>query len=265
VLWAATTASGQSQVRPPIPLPADSFRAVIVLDDVTQYGYGICAQNRQPFLTIRADGSVLVVNPCANSVVGRGVLKAEELQDLLRFAIEDQGFFSFDPAGSYKPIPPELENLRIVMSHAKVTVLTIQTADRRHQTRVDLSTLREPSVQFTALERRLTSLAEAIKAGGTGRVAEALRDANTYLAQERREMAPFTADDFRSGLMTSPTGQQEFRFLRDLDDGTRHEVAVESVAGQRPRVLVSTGVSDKFNPADLLDYLRELGLRIPVP
>jgi hypothetical protein len=87
-------------------------------------------------------------------------------------------------------------------------------------------------------------------------VAEALRDANTYLAQERRELAPFTFDDFRSGV-PSLAGPQEFRFLRDLDDGTRHEVVVESVAGQQPRVRVSTGESDKPNPAALVDYLLE--------
>jgi hypothetical protein len=266
VLWAATTTWGEAQAKPPIALPADPSAAVIVLDDATQSGYGICLPNRQPFLTIRADGSVLVMNSCANAVVGRGVLKSEELQDLLRFAIEEQGFFSFDPAGSYKPLPPERENIRIVSSHAKVTVLMIQTADRRHQTRVDLTTMREPSAQFDALEKRLLRLAEETKAGGKQRVAEALGHANEYLAQERRELRPFTIEDFRSAQQTG-ANQAEFVFYRVVDDGTRWQQAViANVAGQQPRVRVTTDIVE--TDTDLLDYLRELAIRRsnpPVP
>jgi hypothetical protein len=259
VLWAVTITGAAAQVRPPIPLPADPSAAVIVLDDATQSGYGSCVLPRQPFLTIRADGSVLVVNSCANAVVGRGVLKPEELQELLRFAIEDQGFFSFDPAGSYKPLRPELENLTIEVSHAKVTVLTIQTADRRHQTRVDLSSVREPSVQFDALEKRLLRLAEETKAGGKERVADALDHANEYLAQERRELRPFTIEDFRSAQQTG-ANQAEFVFYRVVDDGTRWQQAVvANVAGQQPRVRVTTDIVE--TDTDLLEYLRELVIR----
>jgi hypothetical protein len=70
-----------------------------------------------------------------------------------------------NPAGDFKPLPPELANLSIVVSHAQVTWLRIRTAEREHETSLDYSRLREPVDRIKSLERKLRSVADAIKAG----------------------------------------------------------------------------------------------------
>jgi hypothetical protein len=246
-------AEAQVEGRPPIPLPSDPNESVIVVDDFKKRGWLAAQPSPEPFLTIRADGHVRVVDVVNDSPDSQGVLTPADLQDLLRFIIEEQNFFSLDPEGTYEPLPPEMANFRVHIDHARMPFIIVRTAERQHRTLVDLSTLRKPSAQFAAVDKRLRRVAEEVKAGGKERVAEALRLVNEYMSQQRPALSPFTMEEFHSSQPWR-TWQPTFLFSRTLSDGSSSDVVVEFVAGEGPRVRVSTRVNQKESE-DLLGYV----------
>jgi hypothetical protein len=249
-------ADAQDPTRAPIPLPSDPNEFVIVVDDLRKGGWVAVQPSPEPFLTIRADGRVQVVDVVNYSPESQGVLTPADLQDLLRFMIQEQDFFSLDPEGTYEPLPPEMANFRVYLDHGSRPFVFVQTAERRHRALVDLATMRKPSAQFVAVDKRLRRVAEEVKAGGKERVAEALRLVNEYMSQQRPALSPFTMEEFHSSQPWR-TWQPTFFFSRPLGDGSSIDAVVELIAGEGPRVRVSTRVKEK-EAEDLLEYL--LGL-----
>jgi hypothetical protein len=75
-----------------IRLPTDPKTPVITFD----WRGGLALQPRiksEPVLTIRANGTITVVDPFSNVADISGALTAEELQDLLKFMVKDHDVF----------------------------------------------------------------------------------------------------------------------------------------------------------------------------
>src|SRR5690242_8910982 len=86
--------SAAIQQSPTIQLPQDRTAAVITMDLVSSFG--LSRKDNRPALTIRADGAVQVVDSSGVVPAIEAKLSSDELQDLLRFAINEYHFFDFD-------------------------------------------------------------------------------------------------------------------------------------------------------------------------
>jgi len=108
-----------------------------------------------------------------------GKLTASELEELLRFAIEDQDFFACDRAAVMDEIRDKYHSDGIVLDNTDATTIDfrIQTADRNHEVR--WSRLAKASWDFPEVQRlrhlrgvemRLTHVFYVLLAGGPERV-----------------------------------------------------------------------------------------------
>ena len=250
-----------AQVTTPIRLPADPSTAVIVLEDRGYVGFSF-RTNFNPVLTVRADGSVTAVDPLGDANGLQGSLSPAELQDLLRFAIEEQGFFSFTPSGIFEPVPPESACITFLNSHSKSTYVRIQTEDRQNEVLVDLSMGKQAIEKFEILETRLRGLAEVVKSGAKDKIPEALSRANDYLMQAHRELRPLTIEEFSKAFRNS-SGIQEFVFRHKDPDGSWFVVIVPEASGRQIQPVFQSGFEPKRSFPDvneLLTYFYGRGL-----
>ena len=241
---AAMVGHSAAQDRPQIALPSNPSAVVLELQDFGGWSGGPPG----PIITIHADRSIRVSALGPTGV--HGVLTPADLQELLQFVIEGQGFFSFDTEACYVPLPPESRRLTIIVDHAPIMLLTIQTRDRQHSVRCDFRR-RSVSGRFAALDKKLRCLAEEVEGGGKHWVAEVLRFANDRVALEQSAWPLFSIDDTWE---TRSVGRgRAYRFYR-AEGETWKQVEVFYFDGQPPDVRITSGVVD----ADLLDYLRQL-------
>jgi pimeloyl-ACP methyl ester carboxylesterase len=164
-------------------LPADPEAVVIRWHSAG----GQAAQAAGPDLEVRADGTVTVGSRLTGGRPVEGRISPERLQELLRFALDDNDFFAVAPGQLERQIaasqraraeagsaggavavptgPPYLD--------AGTTVLTIAADGRRHEVRQQglFAAAREhPEIpalaQLRAIELRLLDLAQEIAAAG---------------------------------------------------------------------------------------------------
>lgn len=102
VLLPATT---YPQAKRDIPLPKDKSAAVVTLD--FRGGYGPPRKDSLPPQMIFADARVRVIDTNGDLSPLESKMSAEELQDLLQFAIDDHKFFNFDPAMAMREVSAE--------------------------------------------------------------------------------------------------------------------------------------------------------------
>jgi hypothetical protein len=111
----------------------------------------------------------------------QGKLTAQELEELMRFAVQEQELLTFDPVAVKAAIREEYQSDGTVPdnSDATTTEFLVQTADRQHQViwpRLDRSIWDFPKVQslrrLRGLEVRLAHVYYVLVAGGPERVAE---------------------------------------------------------------------------------------------
>src|SRR5262245_8585756 len=116
-----------------IRLPNDRRAAVITFD--VRGGYGAHRVDNRPRLSIFADGTVRVVSGSAVIPPIEAKLSGEELQGLLRFAIDEQHFFEFDREAAQRELEAEQSKNGICLSIADglLTVIRIRTAERDHK------------------------------------------------------------------------------------------------------------------------------------
>jgi len=186
----------------PLVLPSEPQAAVVVLDFAEPQG----KKNAEPFLTIRADRAVIL----GSDGVGKRLeaqLSAEQLQDLLRFAVHEQQFFAIDPTKLPTGRP------------GTATVLRVQANGKEHTVRVEAlaaQAARLPDAkelaQLLAIQQKLERLATWIHAGEQAGVDVALKAANEQLKKQFPDAPALTADDLQSA--------------RQLTDGPR-EVVLE--------------------------------------
>ena len=186
-------------------------------------------------------------------------LSAEELQDLLRFAIDEQHFFQFDP---HKELEAEQERtgLMVDLFDGVTTVIRIQTSERDHEATFyglyDYA-MTYPAVkslaQLLSVQNRLMHLVHEIDAGGKEAISAALKLANEYLRTAYPNIPALVLEDFRYSDHTPDRRTIHFvprpAVTRELDDSDRmmklwapkpeFAVVVEYRNDRAPKITVS--------------------------
>ena len=146
---------------------------------------GLAGEASGPDLTVRADGTVTLGPRFGDGRAVEGRISEAELQDLLRFALDENAFFSFDPvqvarqlednaAARARSSPPG-EALAVPAGppymDAGTTTILIAADGRRHEVSYHglFAAAREhpesrPLAQLRAIEVRLLDLAQQIAA-----------------------------------------------------------------------------------------------------
>ena len=249
------------QARRDIPLPQDKSAVVVTLD--FRGGYGLPRQDSRPPLTIFADARVRVVDTAGKVSPLETKISADELQDLLRFAIDDHKFFEFDRAMAAHEVSEESKKTGFSFSASDgiETVIRIRTAEREHEARFySLSTHARayPDAKrvadLAAVDERLTHLLYIVKAGGRDRVAEVLKAANDYLETTYPAVPALIEDDFLYAeqpasdrqrfvflpgrLKPKPTQTVEQRINNMISPAPEFSVEVDYSSGAPPKVQV---------------------------
>jgi hypothetical protein len=238
--WAAI-----SQEAPAIALPSDPIAAIVTLD----WAGGLSAPriNMNPALTIRANGTMTVTDRSGRLADIDSALSRDQVQELLRFIVNDQQFFSINIADIRAAIAEENRRTGtgIGVADAPDTIVRIRTADKESELRFNALSVfanRYPAIQalaqFRAVETRLRFLFEESRIGGRQALAAALAEANAYLKQQNPAPAPLTTENYLRTLQ-SPE-RKTVQFARDQGDGTNLVVTILYLAGQPPTITAQT-------------------------
>jgi hypothetical protein len=182
LLLTALAAPAQEEAHPMThQLPADPKAVVIQWRSEG----GLAGEGFGPDLTVRADGTVTLGPRFGHGRAAQGRITDAELQDLLRFALDQNEFFAFDPAqvarqledsgAARAPSSPPGEALAVPAGppyiDAGTTTVLIAADGRRHEVSYHglFAAAREhpdskPLAQLRAIELRLLDLAQQIAA-----------------------------------------------------------------------------------------------------
>jgi hypothetical protein len=143
---------------------------------------GLAGEASGPDLTLRADGTVTLGPRFGHGRAVEGRITAAELQELLRFALDENAFFSFDPVQVARQLEDSAERARASPQgealavpggppymDAGTTTILIAADGRRHEVSYHglFAAAREhpesrPLAQLRAIELRLLDLAQQI-------------------------------------------------------------------------------------------------------
>jgi hypothetical protein len=130
-------ATGQSYA--PIALPADPAAAVITLDwrGAALFLPPGGQKNPNPPLSIRADGTIIVTDPAGVRGDLQARLSPTELQELLKFVVQEKDFFAIDGAAISSAI--RAEEIRAGQGRrifdAGEHLIRVKTADKEKEIR----------------------------------------------------------------------------------------------------------------------------------
>ena len=228
-----------SQV-PTYDLPVDPSIPIITLN----YVGGLTElprQNINPVLTIRADGSVTIVDALGRTKDIETSISGEELQELLRFSLREQSFLDFNSGDTLQAIAAQnaLCGRFMRVEEGATTVIHIRTADADHEGRFNsLGVFAEtypgvkPLHELWAIEKKLNRFMEEVKAGGKDSVATAAEQATSFVKQQQNPVT-FKVEDLQRTVM-GPDGRRTLEFKHDSEDGTTLSVNVEYKSEQPP-------------------------------
>lgn len=247
---------------PAIQLPQDRTAAVITMD--YRGGFGPPRKDNRPALTILADGAVQIIDSSGDDPAINGTLSSEELQDLLRFAINEHHFFEFDEAEAQREVADEEVKAGFHFStfDGATTIIRIRTAEHDHTARfyvLDSYAKAYPGAKLLtdlfSVEGRLQLLVNEAKAGGREAVAAALNLVNEYLktaypkipALGQKDLLYVTGDTADRHTLVfvpaAPTPKQpetaEGRVRQMMMPEPQLSVEVEYVKGVDPTIRVS--------------------------
>jgi len=132
--WCRHTKRTGRPGKPVVTLPKDPNAVVVQLDYVG--GYTPPRKTNDPFLRIRADGRVTLIDPFGQLKTVETKISSENLLAFLTFALEENNFFALDTASLERAIPDEAKRGKLpTLVDAPTTVVTIRTADRVHEVR----------------------------------------------------------------------------------------------------------------------------------
>jgi RNA polymerase sigma factor (sigma-70 family) len=179
-------------------------------------------------LTSHVKGRVLAPNSQPQkSKVLEGRLSARELNELLRFALDEQKFFDFDPAAVRFEIREKYQSDGTVADSTDATATTfrIRTADRTHEvrwSRLAKTAWDFPDVkrlhQLYAVDRRLQQVFYVLVADGPERVEAAAEKANALARPYYRrfpELPRLTAADLFRVTPSADGSRMQFTFSRN--------------------------------------------------
>ncbi|MBL8797361.1 MAG: sigma-70 family RNA polymerase sigma factor [Planctomycetia bacterium] len=224
-----------SEMARTVELPQDPQAAVLVWDQRRQDDLpGI---NDEPQLVIRADGSLVLTDPHGPGKRIETRLPPADLQDLLRFAIHNQGFFQLDK----RQIPSAGRLTTTIHIVADGNDCRLQGADL-----VRYAMTSSAARQLLAIQQRLESLNTWLHAGEHAGVAAALRLANEQLGRQFPDAPLLTANDLHTALQRSD-GTSEVVFERrgisaDRDPFSFAYARIERPAQGEPRILVKANL-----------------------
>lgn len=184
-------------------LPSDPEALVISFDQHS--GFTLPRKSATPILSIQADGTVLMPDVYGTSRDIKGKISQEELQAILRLAIEDNKFFSHDNAKIKKRID-EIEKTRQIpkIADAPVSAFEIRLADRNHeasQYALGFAVTAYPEIEelkrLTKFQERLRRLMNETRVGGQKGVEKLLEAANAELKKQYPDLKPFDSSNFR--------------------------------------------------------------------
>lgn len=169
--WARHTKRGTPGGVPtgPVALPKDPNAVVVQLDYVG--GYTPPRKTDDPYLRIRADGRVTLIDPFGKQKPVEAKLTPENVLAFVKFAVEEKGFFAIDSATMEREIKAEAKRLKLpTVLDLPTTVITVRTAEGTHEVRCyapDFYAEQLPklkSVQdFQAVHQRLTAYMEKLR------------------------------------------------------------------------------------------------------
>jgi hypothetical protein len=152
--------------KPAIRLPADPTAVVLSYDPGNG---GFVRKGPPPYLAIRADARVVVTSPFDGSRK-ESKLTRRQLEDVLRFVIRDNEFFSLTQARIAEAVAKAAaKGPFIAVGGAGTSVIRVRANGKRHEVsyRAAGAYLRaypkvRPLEQFAAVERRLAGLAASV-------------------------------------------------------------------------------------------------------
>jgi hypothetical protein len=155
--------------KPAIVLPKDSSTVVLSYDPGAG---GFIRKGEAPYLKIQADGRVTVTSLLDGSKK-ESKLTAKELDDLLRFVIQEKDFFNVTETRIADAIKDaSAKGPAIAIGGAGTSVIGIQADDKKHEVsyRGASAYLKvypkiDVLAQFVTVEKRLSGLAESVAKG----------------------------------------------------------------------------------------------------
>ncbi len=175
---------------------------------------------------VRANGTVTAVDYQNGKV--ETALSASQLQDLLRFILIDQDFFSLNAANIRSAIAAEQQRTGqfIRVSDAGDTIVRIKTADMESEVSFNALTIyarRYPTIkplqQLLAVQTRLSALIRDLTEGGKQTITVALEQANAYLTKQYPQPPVLATEDYVRTVL-SADGRKLVEFLHDQGGGT---------------------------------------------
>ena len=230
-------------------LPDDPKALVISFDH--QNGFTPPRQNQAPLLSVLADGTVLMPSIFGETRDVSGKISPDELQVLLRFAIEENKFFSFDEE-KVKAKMLEVERAKEVPRIADVpdSVFEIHLADRSHKVRhYALGMAREfykevdELQHLLALQQRLNRLMSETRVGGKAGIERLVKLANVELKKQYPDIKALKVEDFSGAYLrrdgvTSATISRTGKTAAGKPDGTFTAAVLEIPEEGVPKVKI---------------------------
>lgn len=153
--------------KPAIPLPMDP-KAVVLSFDPGQAGF--IRKGEAPYLKIQRGGNV-VVTSLLDGTMKEGKLTEKELDDLVRFVVEEQGFLKV----TEKKINDGIKEASakgpfIAVGGAGTSVISVQLAEKKHEVSFRGASAYSqtypkvvPLAQYAAVEKRLQELGASLE------------------------------------------------------------------------------------------------------
>lgn len=214
----ATVISAAEEEQTVYRLPMEPKSIVISYDE--QNGFTLPRQNEAPLLAILADGTVQMPDAFGTSRDVTGEISKDELQNLLRFVIEENKFFDYDPE-KVKAKMEEAQKQREIpqIADAPDSVFEIRIADKKHSVRHyalgmagEYKEIKELQ-QLHAIQQRLNKLMSETRVGGKAGIEKLLKFANAELNKQHPDTKPLTAENF-AGSHIAQDGKTSATFSR---------------------------------------------------
>lgn len=227
----------EPQDQPAWRLPEDPRAVVLSLD--YRGGFGPPRRSEEPYLEVRADGSLRVPDRTGGRDHRTAELAKRELRDLIDFVVEEQRLLEFDAREARRAMAESAGGEVPAVMDAGEVVVAVRLRDRRGEARFEALRLHArtfPGVdslqRLAAVERRLRSLRCLVQLGGHQAVERLLERARSELSEEwPGEVPPLSSGDL-DHVTENEDGSRTVRLERDREDGVLRVTLRVSAQGE---------------------------------
>lgn len=234
-------------------LPKDPKAAVIVLE--YQGGFTPPRTNNEPALTIQADGTVILGAPFGQRKRIEAKIDQNELQELLRYLLDDQQMAKFDSAKVKDAVRAEQQKkggLAIAIADASTPYLLVNADGKEYEAKyyaLGMMASQYPAVKelarFEAARKRLEQFRSKVAIGGPKVVTKYLAMANEQLKADHPQVPALNDEHLQSaGEFVNGRVYVSFNRQEKLDDGdVRYtSVSINVPANDKPQVRANVSV-----------------------